>query len=124
VQRILELPLLEVDAGEPERGLVSYGFIDSAFEHRLDGAPCTVVHAVVKLEVADRKFGLVDVIGQRIELGLIESAVHGKLGIKPLQCVEVLSLVSLIDRLAEIEIPQVNARGRTGSKSESQAESK
>ena len=85
VLRIVELILLEVDAGESERGLVSYGFIDSTFEHRLDGAPGSVVHAVVELEVADREFGVVNVIVQRIELRLVETAVQGNLGVESLR---------------------------------------
>ena len=115
--RIVELILLEVDAGEPERGLVSYGFIDGAFEHRLDGAPCAVVHAVVELEVADREFGVVDVIVQRIEFGLVETVVHGEFGVEPLDCIEELSLVGVIERLAEIEVPQVSgpSAGRAAS---------
>ena len=106
VQRIVELILLEVDAGEPERGLVSHGFIDGAFEHRLDGAPGAVVHAVVELEVADREFGVVDVIVQRIEFGLVETAVHGELGVEPLERIEELSLLRVVERLAEIEVVQ------------------
>src|SRR5262249_17352949 len=52
-QRIIELILLEVNAGEPERGFISYGIINGAFEYPLDGAPCAVVHAVVELEIAN-----------------------------------------------------------------------
>ena len=121
--RIVELTLLEVDAGEPERGLVSHGFIDGAFEHRLDGAPGALVHAVVELEVADRKFGVVDVIVQRIEFGLVETAIHRELGVEPLECIEKLSLVGVIERLAEIEVLQVAARRWKGGKSQGQTES-
>jgi hypothetical protein len=53
LQRIIELILLEMNAGEPERGFVSYDIIDIAFEHSLDRAPCAVMHAVVKLKIAD-----------------------------------------------------------------------
>src|SRR5215472_4696896 len=73
LQRIIELILLEADAREPERGLVSYRLIDSTFEHRLDCAPCALVHAVVELEVADREFGVVDVKVERVECWLVES---------------------------------------------------
>ncbi len=104
VERIVELTLLEVDAREPERGLISYGFIDGAFEHRLDGAPGAEVHAVVELEVADREFGIVDVVVQRIELRLVQTMVLGELGVEALQSLEVLSLVGVIERLAEIEV--------------------
>src|SRR5439155_21629247 len=104
--------------GEPERGLVSYDFIDGAFEHRLDGAPCSVVHAVVELEVAYREFGVVDVIVQRIEFGLVKTAVQGELGVEPLECIEILSLEGMIERLAEIEVPQIAARRRKGGKSQ------
>ena len=32
--------------------------VDVRFEHRLDGAPGALMHAVVELEVADREFRL------------------------------------------------------------------
>jgi hypothetical protein len=107
-----------VDAGEPERGLVSYRLIDGTFEHRLDGAPCALVHAIVELEVADREFGVVDVIVKRIEFGFVQNVVLGELGVEPLECIEILSLVGVIERLAEMEVPHVAARGRTGGKSQ------
>ena len=107
-----------MDAGKPERGLVSYRLIDGTFEHRLDGAPCALVHAVIELEVADREFGVVDVKMKRVECGLVESVIHGELGVEPLECIEILSLVGVIERLAEIEVPHVAARGRTGGKSQ------
>src|SRR5207247_4558681 len=46
-----------------------------------------------------------------------------ELGVEQLECIEKLSLVGVIDRLAEIEVPQVSAHGRTGGKSKGQAES-
>ena len=63
-----------------------------------------MVHAVVELEVADREFGAVDVIVQRIESGLVETVVLGELGVEPLERIEILSLVGVIERLAEIEV--------------------
>src|SRR4051794_7768240 len=39
LQRIVKLVLLKVNAREPERSFVSYGFIDSAFKHPLNGTP-------------------------------------------------------------------------------------
>jgi hypothetical protein len=77
-----------------------------------------LVHAVVELEVADRELGVVDVKMKRVECGLVESVVHGELGIEPLECIEILSLVSVIKRLAEIEVFQVTARGWTGGKAQ------
>src|SRR5207247_10486133 len=118
LQRIIELTLLEVDAGKPERSLVSYRLIDGAFEHRLDGAPCALVHAIVELEVTDREFGVVDVIVKRIELGFVQNVVLGELGVEPLECIEILPLVSVIERLAKIEVPQVAPGGRTDGKSQ------
>jgi hypothetical protein len=75
-----------------------------------------LVHAVVELEVADREFGVVDVKMKRVESGLVEAVVHGELGVEPLDGIEKLSLVGVIERLAEIEVPQVTARDRTGGK--------
>src|SRR6266702_4986522 len=97
--------------------------MDGAFQHRLDGAPGALVHAIVELKVADREFGVVDVIVKRIEFGFVQNVVLGEFGVEPLECVEILSLVSVIERLAEIGVPQVAARDRTGSKSQGQGES-
>src|SRR5439155_17746013 len=123
VLRIVELILLEVDSREPERGLVAHGFIDGAFEHRLDGTTGAVVHAVVELEIADGEFGVVDVIVQRIESGLVETVVHSELSVEPLDCIEEPSLQGLIERLAEIEIPQVAAHRWTDGKYQGKTES-
>ena len=99
-----------MDAGEPERGFVSYGFIDGAFEHCLDGAPSTLVHAVVEFEIADREFGVVDVIVKRIESGLIETVIHAEFGIEPLDCIEILALVGVIERFTEKQVLHVLQR--------------
>jgi len=107
-----------VDAGEPERGLVSYRLIDGTFKHRLDGAPCALVHAIVELEVADREFGVVDVIVKRIKCGFVQSVVLGELGVEPLECIEIVSLLGMIERLAEKEVSHVAARGRMDGKSQ------
>jgi hypothetical protein len=63
------------------------------------------VHAVVELEVAYREFGVVDVIMKRIESRLVQTAVLGELGVEPLECIDILPLVGVIERLAEIEVP-------------------
>src|SRR5690242_14909886 len=112
-----------MDAGEPECGLVSYRLIDGAFEHRLDGAPRALVHAVVELKIADREFGIVDVIMKRVEFGFVQNVVLGELSVEPLECIEILPLVSVIERLAKIEVPQVAAGGRRDGKSQGQGES-
>ena len=104
LQCIIELVLLEVNAGEPERGFVSYGLIDGAFKHPLDGAPSFVVHAVVELEIADREFGLVDVIVKRIESGFVQTVVLCEFGVEPLDCFEILALVGVIERFVEKEV--------------------
>ena len=96
--------------------------IDGAFQHGLDGPSGTVVHAVVELEVADRELGAVDVKVQRIECRLVETVVLGQLGIQPLQGIEVLSLIGVIERLAEVEVPQVGTRRRTDPQSQGQSE--
>src|SRR4029077_2174327 len=80
------------------------------------------MHAIVELEVADREFGVVNVIVKRIEFGFVQNVVLGEFGVEPLECVEILSLVSVIERLAEIGVPQVAARDRTGGKSQGQGE--
>jgi hypothetical protein len=55
---------------------------------------------------------------KRVESGLVEAVVHGELGVEPLDGIEKLSLVGVIERLAEIEVPQVTARDRTGGKAQ------
>src|SRR5262249_40057474 len=110
MHRVVKLTLLEVDAGEPERGLVSYGFIDGALEHCLDGSSCAMVHAVVEFEVADREFGLVDVVVQRVEFGLVKTVVHAELGVEPLNRIEILALEGVIESFAKIEVPELLRR--------------
>jgi hypothetical protein len=112
-----------VDAGESVGGLVSHGFIDGTIEHRSDGASCAVVHAVVELEVTDRKLGVVEVMVKRIESGLVETAVLGELGVESLKCIEKLPLVGVIERLAEVGVLQIGADDRTGCKSRDQDKS-
>src|SRR5438270_8219191 len=120
MRRVVKLALLEVDAGKPERCLVSYGFIDGTLEHCLDSASCALVHAVVEFKVADREFGVIDVVMQRVEFGLVKTVVHAELGIEPLDCIEILSLEGVIERFAEIEVSQVRRRssglGTNGSR--------
>jgi hypothetical protein len=118
LQGLVELVLLEVNACEPERGFISYGIIDGAFEHPLDGAPCAVMHAVVEFEIADREFGVVDVIVKRIEFWLVQTVILGKFSVKPLDCLEILSLVGVIDGLSEKEVLQLVAQGWTSGKSQ------
>ena len=67
------------------------------------------MHTVVELEVADGEFGVIDVIVERIEFGLVETAILRDLSVEPLDCIEELSLEGTIKRLAEKEIPQVSA---------------
>ena len=120
LQCIVELILLEVNAGEPERGFVSYGFIDSTFKHSLDGASSSIVHAVVEFEIADREFGLVDVIVKRIESGFVQTVVLCQFGVEPLDCFEILALVGVIERFVEKEIvllrslPSLSSPASTG----------
>src|SRR5215467_16140848 len=58
-----------------------------------------------------------------VECGLVESVVHAELGVEPLDCIEILSFVGVIERFAEIEVPQVASRGRISGKSHGQAQS-
>src|SRR5437867_2696434 len=104
LQCIVELILLEVNAGKPERGFVSYGFINGTFKHPLDGAPSTVVHAVVEFEIADREFGFVNVIVKRIESGLVQTVVLSEFCVEPLDCFEILALVGVKERFVEKEV--------------------
>src|SRR5262249_49036092 len=130
LQRVVELILLEVNAGEPERGFVSYGFIDGTFKHPLDGAPSSVVHAVVELEIADRKFGLVDVVVKTMELRLVKMVVLCECSVEPLDCFEILALVGVIERFVEKEVVLLvpsqlllPSQGGTGSQCKDEAES-
>ena len=80
-----------------------------------------LMHAVVELKVSDGKFGVADVIVQRIEFGLIEPAIHCKFGVEPLECLEILPLQGVIERLTEVEVLQVTGRSRKGGKSQGKA---
>jgi hypothetical protein len=109
LHRIVELALLEVDLREPVRRLVADGLVDGAFENRLDRAARAQMHPVVELEVADGELGLPDVVGQRVEAGLVEPVVHRELGVQALERVEEVSLVGVVERLAEVEVPELGA---------------
>jgi len=63
------------------------------------------------------------VIVQRIEFRLVETPIQGNLGVESLERIEIATLKGVIERLAEIEVPQVAACRRTGSKSQGQAKS-
>jgi len=106
LQRVLELALLEVNAREPIGGVVTHLLIDRAFEHRGDRVPRAVVHSVVELEVADREFGVAQVIVERVELRLVERAMLGELGVEPLERVEEMALSRVVQRFAEVEVVQ------------------
>src|SRR5882762_142086 len=60
---------------------------------------------------------------QRLDTELAQNVVLGEFGVEPLECIEILTLVCVVECLAEIEVLQVAARGRTGSKSQDQNES-
>jgi hypothetical protein len=72
-----------------------------------------MMHPVAQLEIAERKFRVVDVIVERVELGLVEPGMLADLGIEPLQRLEVIALVRIIERLAEVKILQRFAMTRT-----------
>jgi len=57
------------------------------------------------------------VIVKRIEFRFVENVVLGELCVEPLECIEILPLVSVIECLAEIEVLHVAAGSRTDSKS-------
>src|SRR5678815_4518338 len=95
-----------MDTRKPICGFVTHGFINSTFEDGLDGASGTLVHAVVEFEITHREFGGVDVVMQRIEFRLIEAAVKRNFGVKPLECVEELTLRRVIQGLSLIHISE------------------
>jgi hypothetical protein len=64
------------------------------------------------------------VIVKRIETGFVQTSVLGELGVEPLDGIEILSLVGVIERLTEKEVLQVDAQDRTGGKSQGENESR
>ncbi|MDH4283353.1 MAG: hypothetical protein OEV36_11915, partial [Myxococcales bacterium] len=70
------------------------------------------MHAIAELEVADVEFGVIDVNVERVEPGLVDPVVLGDLGIEPLERLEVVLLVRLVERLSEVEILQLGAQRR------------
>ena len=76
-----------------------------------------MVHAIAELEVAEREFGHIDVVKERIELRLVDVAVLPHLGIHTRESLEVLTLVGVVQGLAEIEVLQIVRTGiRTGQR--------
>ena len=104
VQRVVELAFLEVDAREPIRGVVAHGFVDGALEHGRDRTAGAVMHAIVQLEVADVELRLAKVAVQRIEGWLVDAAMLAELGVEPLERFEIVPLLRVVDRLAEIPV--------------------
>src|SRR5437762_7202792 len=55
------------------------------------------------LPISDREFGIVDVIVKRIEFGFVQNVVLGEFGVEPLECIEILTLVCVVERLRSEE---------------------
>jgi hypothetical protein len=106
VQRILELVFLEVDSGKPESRFVANALLDVPLEHRRDGTAGAVVHSIVELEIPDGEFGVLYVVLERVELGLVQPIVLRELRVQTLQRLEVVALIRLVKRLPEIEVAQ------------------
>ena len=121
-QRILHLAFLEMDARKTVSRVIANDLVDRALEHRPDGTPRSMMHAVPQLEIAERKFRVDHVVIERIEFGLVEAGMLADFGIEPLQRLEVIALVRVIERLAEVEILQLFAltwtRCQTGDQQE------
>ena len=62
-------------------GLVSDGLGDIALEHRADRSASTVMHSVGQFKITHRELGVVDVVEERIEMGLINAVVLRDFGI-------------------------------------------
>ena len=114
-QRLVVLPLVEVDAREAERRLVAHGIGHVRLEHRLDRAAGAVVHAVLELEVADRELGLVDVMVERVEVRLVDPVMLRDLGVEALERLEVVTLMGVEERLPEVRVAQLRTGGRAGA---------
>ena len=112
-QGTVHLSFLEVDTGKPVGSVVAYLFVDSAFEDRTDRASCPMMHAVAEFEIAERKFRVVDVGVKRVEFRFVDVRVLPDLGIQTFQCLEVVTLVRIVQCFAEIEIFQLFAEALT-----------
>ncbi len=99
-----------MDTREPKGGFVAHAFVDVAFEHGGDRAAGSMVHPVTQLEVADRELRLVDVMVQRVERRLVQAVVLRELGVEPFQRIEVASLIRVVERFPEIQIPETVVR--------------
>ena len=121
-QRVFHLAFLEMNPGQAIGRVVADAFVDRALEHRRDRAAGTMMHAVTQLEIAERKLRVVHVVEKGVELGLVEPVVLADFGIEPLQRLEVIALVRVIERLAEVQILQLFAmygtRCQTGNQQE------
>jgi hypothetical protein len=112
MQRLRQLVLLEVDPCQPVRRLVADFLVDVRLEHRLDRAPGAMVHAVVQLEIAHVELRVADVGIQRVEAGLVEPVVLAEFRIETLERVEIVALVRVVQRFAEVQVAQVGAHAR------------
>jgi hypothetical protein len=104
--RIFHLSFLEVYARETIRCVVTHALIDGTLEHCLDCTAGAMVHAITKLEIPERKLSVIEVNVQAVELRLVNGDMLTDLCIEPFQRTEVVALVSVVQRLAKIEIIQ------------------
>ena len=72
------------------------------------------MHPVVELEVADVEFGRADVVVQRVEIGFVQPVVLAEFGVESLERVEEAALVGVVQRLAEVQVPQVVGHDGSG----------
>ena len=111
-----------MNPGQPVSRVVPDDVVDGTFQNSLDCPAGTVVHAVPKLEVAQREFGVFDVEIKGIEFGFVEFVVLPNFSIQPLESLEEQTLVRIIERFAEVEILQLFtvtwARAKTGEQQE------
>ena len=115
LQRLLRLVFLEMDARETERGFIADDVVDVRFQHRLDGAPGAMMHAVVELEVADIEFRGGEVVVERVALRLVDAPMLRQLRVEPLERFEIAALRRLENRFPEVQVLQVIRRRRTRS---------
>jgi hypothetical protein len=72
------------------------------------------MHAVLELEVADGELRVVDVGIERVERSLVDAVVLGELRVEALEGAEVVALMGVEERLAEMGIPRRAALRRSG----------
>ena len=96
-----------MNPGQPVGRIITYDFVDGTLEYRPDRAAGAMMHPVPQFEIAERKFGVINMEYSVSSSGSSRLVMLPDFAVEPLQRLEEVPLVSVIERLAEVQILQL-----------------